>query len=428
MDVGTFIVICVVGVLIGITLAYFINMQEGFANRIDAYKNSGAYKTQLKLVTDLADVRAGKRTDYQDAIERSDMTPDATCLVNFYALGARFAGYLGPFKQGYFDTDNAIRSALKMGCRVLVLEIGTFDKSCDNYPRLVTRGAGKPGLNQSVLDVANDCNDEKNSNILDACTSIAQYAFGPSVPNPSDPVIVVLYVQPSDVCEATNGNKEACVTFCKRIAAGLAPLLPFSVKNVPGAAVYRQKNEQGLLMSPIENYQQKVLFFSNVNTDGFRGRTDVPTNLDLDYIVNLRLTYVQTELGATLMTNSNSDGGKWGILDAVDGWINTPDKDLPALQTNTNSRWTILLSNDPSTIVSKKDVTFLQQKVGVQCIPIQIWSKEYDYMFQKGYFDEHSFVPKPAPLRAPRQTTFIPAPANPELNANGGILKSPKTV
>jgi hypothetical protein len=125
------------------------------------------------------------------------------------------------------------------------------------------------------------------------------------------------------------------------------------------------------------------------------------------------------------MTNPNSGGGKWGILDAVDGWINTPDKDLPALQTNTNSRWTMLLANDPSTIVSKKDVNILQQKIGVQCIPIQIWSKEYDYMFQKGYFDEHSFVPKPAPLRAPRQTTFIPAKANPEMNANGGILKPP---
>lgn len=423
MDVGTFIVIGIMGVIIGIVLAYFINMQEGFANRIGAYKNSGAYRTQLKLVTDLADVRSNGRTDYQDAIQHSDMSHDATCLVNFYALGARFAGYLGPFQQGYFDTDNAIRSALKMGCRVLVLEIGTFDKSCDNYPRLVTRNAG--GLSQSVLDVANDCNDENNSNIVDACKSIANYAFSPSVPNSSDPIIVVLYIQQSDMCKPTSANKEACVTFYKRIAAALAPLLPFSVKNIPGAAVYRQQSESALLLSPIENYQQKVLFFSNANTEVFRGLTGVPTNLDLDYIVNLRLTYVQTPLGTTLMTSPNSGGGKWGILDAVDGWINTPDKDLPALQTNTNSRWTMLLSNDPSTIVSKKDVSFLQQKIGVQCIPIQIWSKEYDYMFQKGFFDEYSFVPKPAPLRAPRQTTFIPAPANPEMNANGGVLKGP---
>ena len=69
------------------------------------------YDGQLALVSGLADERYQGRANYQDAIDNSDMSPDEYCLANFYTIGCRFAGYLGPFQQGYFSPEAAVRAA-----------------------------------------------------------------------------------------------------------------------------------------------------------------------------------------------------------------------------------------------------------------------------------------------------------------------------
>jgi hypothetical protein len=67
----------------------------------------------------------------------------------------------------------------------------------------------------------------------------------------------------------------------------------------------------------------------------------------------------------------------------------------------------------------------IMNKIGVHCVPIQIWSTSYDYMFDKNHFGKYSFLPKPENLRSRIRPTNIPAPAAKQTDANGGKLRSP---
>lgn len=115
--------------------------------------------------------------------------------------------------------------------------------------------------------------------------------------------------------------------------------------------------------------------------------------------------------------------------------MSIPDENISDVQTKTNSTWTICMSNDPSAIVPKKSVDHLQPMVmpgpeasppiGVHCIPIQIWSKDYDYMFDKDRFGIHSFVPKPPPLRFTTPSIQVPGTTPKTQDAKQGKLASP---
>jgi hypothetical protein len=200
---------------------------------------------------------------------------------------------------------------------------------------------------------------------------------------------------------------------------------------------YRQKQESKLLTNPIETYSRKVLFFSNAQTEVFRSADPpVDTKLDLDYIVNLRLVAEQTALGCTLTAGKQkSSETSYGRLETVEDYMTIPDDDISDIQTKTNSTWTICMSNDPSTIVPKKSVDHLQPMVmpgpeapppiGVHCIPIQIWSKDYDYMFDKDRFGIHSFVPKPPPLRFTTPSIQVPGTTPKTQDSKQGKLAGP---
>jgi len=415
-----FLVLLLIGVAIT-TYVFSDSILEGFADNNTAKFNcgkDGSCNSQMKLVQNYADARGGSRSSVDQAIEEDGMEDQETCLVNFYTLGCRFAGYLGPFAQGYFAHE-AATSALKMGCRTFVFEIDYFNELCDTYPRLVVRNSAK--ISQSVINKATDCNSITNSNIFDTCTALAQTAFSGSI---TDPLIIVLYVlrDPPD-----NGKKDYDAvrrTYYTQIAQGLAPLLPFAVTTTIDGNFYRQMNESVLLKTDIRNFKKKVLFFSNASTEVFRkAPTPVPTDQDLDYIVNLRLTYTQTPLGVTLSTSPNSNGSIFGRLDSTEAYKEVPpDQIKSTADTISTGTWTICLSPEPNEIVPQETTELLQKKFGIHCIPIQIWAPEYDYMFTKDYYKIYSYRPKPPPLRVPMNKVIIAGNPNKAADANGGEL------
>jgi len=418
--VSYLLVLLIVVVSIAVVYRAFQFHVEGFDTLMQGYRSSSGYKTQVALVQELQEIRSNGRRDYNDMLQSSDIPVEEQCLVNFYSLGCRFTGYLGPFAKGCFDVDTAVLSALKMGCRTLVLEIDYYDKICSSnpYPRLVVRDKNSANILDPNSET-NPCQNAENSNIFDTCTSIARYAFSNSVPNPVDPLIIVLYI-----LRIPSEDVKIKTTYYSNIAQSLQPLLNKAVNILAAGGNYsRQAQESALLANPISTYAGQVLFFCNADTSDFRTQPDIPTNLDLDYIVNLRLCYNMNQLGMTKNMTTNSGGTKFGLLEPVGGYTQIPDTDVSPIQSATKSTWTLCLDMDPSQIVPQKSTDQLMKSIGVHCIPIQMWSKDYDYMFDKDHFGKWSFIPKPQPLRQTIPATSIPASAAPQTNANGGQLR-----
>jgi len=417
-------VLFLVLLLVGVAIATYIfsdSIIEGFFDNTAKFNcaQDSTCKSQMAIVSNLADARGGSRSNVEQAIQEARMEDQETCLANFYTLGCRFTGYLGPFAQGYFDPESATKSALKMGCRTFVFEIDYFNELCDTYPRLVVRNSAK--ISQSVLNKTTDCNSVTNSNILDTCTALAQNAFSGTQ---TDPVIIVLYVLRDPPDDGKQDYDTVRRTYYTQIALSLAPLLPNAVTSTSDGNFYRQMNESKLLKTDIRHFQRKFLFFSNASTEVFRtAPTPVASNLDLDYIVNLRLTYTQTQLGVTLSTSPNSNGSKFGILDSVEAYTVIPPEQIASTATTiSNGTWAICLTPTPNTIVPQNTMDLLQQKFGIHCIPIQIWTPDYDYMFTQNYFKIYSYQPKPPPLRVPMDSVIIAGSPNKASDANNGSL------
>jgi hypothetical protein len=192
-----------------------------------------------------------------------------------------------------------------------------------------------------------------------------------------------------------------------------------------GGNYSRQAQESALLTNPISTYSGQVLFFCNADTSIFRSQTGIPADQDLDYIINLRLTYTQSQFGITSNATTNSNGTKFGLLESVNGYMQIPNDKLASLQATTNATWTMCFDNDPSAIVPRESTDQITKKIGVHCVPIQVWSTDYDYMFDKEHFGQWSFYPKPEPLRYRIPKTAIPAAAAPQTDSKGGRLAAP---
>jgi len=404
---------------------------QGFTYNVQNYKNSPEYQKALKIVSELADVRAGPRQAMDKQV--ATVPENQNCFVNFEVLSCRFTGYLGPFENGFFDIQTATTNALRSGCRCLVLEIDYLD-DCDTlFPQLVVRDIqGKvqsrgSSLNQSCDSLPVDPNTSTiptRSTIFDVATVIANTAFSWNLANSLDPVIIVLYFLRTPPANMAGDNSQL-LDFYKGVAQGLKPLLKYSIDNIgPGGTFARQAQELTLLTNDIRDYKGHCLFFSNVDTSVFRG-TNTPTNLDLDYIVNLRLVYNQAQLGATTHTLGNPNAGKGGILDTVESYKNIDPQQIATTQKSTQLTWTMNLAADPSVIVPNTDASYLFTTIGTHCLPIQIWAPDYGYMFTDSLFKSYSYMAKPKGLRYTRPEPVTGTTQSPAANAKGGALQTP---
>lgn len=416
----------ILGLLVGYTFSIlFAKRLEGFEQNIQNYKSSPDYKKQLDLIVKRFDPISGKRRGYQDMLTASTDMPDVEqCLVNFQVLGCRFAGYLGPFKNGFFDAEQSTVYALKAGCRAFFFEIDYLESCVNNgaydyYPTLVVRDVqGK--IVSRMESTQPFCNSDEYSNIRQVAQTLRNTAFSSLVQNPNDPLIIVLYLLRLPPPEKT-GNKRL-LDYYSRIARNLQPLLDKTIDNiVTGGTFARQKQESALLINSIKDYESRVLFFCNSDTSAFRSATGYTQNVDLDYIVNLRLSYKQTQLGCT----SNQTGGSFGGIETVESFLTVPPTQVDNTCDELKLRWVGALSTDPSQPVSKTNFEALSDQFGVHCVPIQLFDPTNTFMFDNATFGTYSFIPKPKNLRYRKPPIAVPAQQTPAANANGGLLRSP---
>jgi hypothetical protein len=424
----------VAGVALGITFAKRYQQAEGFDG--SSCDGDAKCKPQLTLVTAIGDGLANGRRDVFDIISKTaNMPVEEQCLVNFYALGARFAGYLGPFNSGFYDYKDATLSALKMGCRVMILEIDYWDVpgTCGNYfPRIAVRDSASRNVGASAPtcdSLPASTTFPSTSSIMDVCTVLSQNAFSSAVPNQNDPLIVVLYLLRLPPANAP-GDNSAQLTYMSNIASCLAPLKEMILtRSADGGNFTKQQQPGTLLTNNITSYSRQVLVFCNQDTSAFRPPTTPAGTYtaanDLDSLVCLQLNYKLTQLGTT--SPSPTTGTPSAILDTADSYNQIPANQVSTIQTSTNCTWTMCFSQDPALPVPQTTTDSIMNKIGVHCVPINIWdaSGAYSYMFDKDHFKTHSFIPKPRALRCIKQPIVVPSPQVPQAKTYGGILPTP---
>jgi len=413
--------IAFIAFMVFISLLYVTIIKTDIQDSTSDYKLEAQYRNQVKLLSDKYEPLASKRRPVTELLNNNDMPTVQQCFVNFYSLGCRYTGYIGPMDEGYWDPDIAVQMAVKAGCRTFILEIDYLDE-CNGenikyFPRIVVRDVqGK--LRIKYNSNSPFCNSPTHSNIRDVCEKINFYAFADGCQNREDPVVIVLYFlrQPPG-----SYKSKTVLDYYSNVAKALSPFQNRLLKNeLEGGTYYRQSQEGRLLINNIKDYSGKVLIFSNANTTGFRETHVYLPNEDLDFLTNLRLMYAQTKLGVT----ENGSTAPFGILETAEDYMIIPTDREEEIAEATKLRWTICLSQDPSKSVTKEIYNKITSTFGVHCIPILLFdTKNNDFITDK--FNTYSFIPKPEPLRYIKPPVVIPAEPNPSTNANHGMLRSP---
>jgi hypothetical protein len=200
----------------------------------------------------------------------------------------------------------------------------------------------------------------------------------------------------------------------------IAPLSTYFLKNEATGTYYRQSNEMKLLQNKIGDYKNKVLVFSNADTTGFRDSATYEATEDLDHIINLRLTYKNTQLGITTNTSSTM-----GILDTVDTYMTIPDNRSSDTIRDVKNHWTICLSSNPLQSVPEETHKKITETYGVNCVPLILWdTPTNNYMFKNDpLFMTHSYTLKPESLRLQKPPIVQAGTPGPTTNANQGRLR-----
>lgn len=373
------------------------------------------------------------------AVFSEDKTPtDEQCLVNTYVLSTRLAGYLGKdqgvFDNGTFAEDDAVRLALTLGSRCLIIEIDYLDAEPLN----------------PVLLYKNSANGNKTSlntgSLQKVAQSIASRAFDPNTA-PSkvanDPVIVVLYFVrvPTDR-----------MTFMKNTATQLAPLSSILLGTTYMGDSRRQGLASQLFFYNTRLFTKQCILLCNVDTSGFRG-TNTPSSQDLDLMVHCRLFAKSSGLGATSVTGATTTTA--AIISQPSDWttLNSEDHDIvKAAVTDTKSKFTICMKpiEDPTNQISQANLTKFYTTYGVQSIPFSLFdsSAVTDKWLGKGkMFNTASWALKDSTTVVGTTTTikagfqnyegfanlrFIPPKPililaqNPKTNSGGGAVVAPK--
>jgi hypothetical protein len=385
---------------------------------------------QQKLISNAySGMASAKRSIVNDNAQLDKMK--FKCLNNFYALGCRYTGYIGPIEDGYFDPTASVQMAVNAGCRVFVLDIDYIDKQCEtgNYvPRIVVRDAkGRMMIQYNNQYQLNNPAGE----IRQVCDAINTYAFGSGCQNAEDPVIIVLYflrTPPGD------SRSNTVLRYYSAVAKSLEIFKNRLLSNEPTGGIFHRQRQEGILLrGSIKNYQGKVLIFSNAATSGFREtKLTFASNEDLDFLVNVRLSYSQTKLGST-----ENDLTSFGILQSADDYMVIPFTKKSEVIAQTRNKWTICLSSNPSLPVSKETFQSITKTYGVQCVPANLFDVQASaFLFTDEWFKVNGFKPKACEkctdpnsddcLCITPPVMVIAGPVNKQaVDANGGQLRVP---
>jgi len=403
-------------VLFLVVITATIMLYKQVTRNVDGFVN---LDSALAPVIALADKRSNGRRDVHDMIDYYTSTGSDShevlpksedSLVNFFSLGCRFAGYLGPYENGVINPDKAIEYAVKMGCRTFILEIGYIEECGNYFPRIMIRDVQKKKLQSA--EFSPNCLGPTTSNITQVSAALAKYAFTEAV---QDPIIVVLYILELPPINANDSKR--LETYYSHIADGLKPLATKRLDMLAEGGKFSNRQQESLLLTnSISNYSGSAIIMCNTNTSG-------PEAKVLDNLINLKLSQKQAQLGAT----SKSTTTAFGVLDTVQSYLSIPGDQISTVVEESKLTWTICLESNPKTITSASDYQKLTSNFGINCIPIQLWSSDSDYLFDtNGMFKKYSYVPKPKGLRYRKPPVVVAGTPSPALDAKGGALRAPQ--
>lgn len=411
----------IVLIAFAIYIFFYGRSTEPFENA--SFTDEKEYKQQLAMLSDTFWSKADGKRPVADSLSKINMKPEQQNFVNFYALGCRYPGYVGPMTDGYIDADVGVQTAVKAGCRVFVLDIDYLDdcngeEATSYFPRLVVRDIqGKLIIKASGNQPM--CNTDLSSNLREICEKINFYAFSDSCQQSTDPVVIVLYFQRQP---PGSYKSKTVLDYFSHVAKALQPFQDRMLTNeLDGGTFYRQKQENRLLINNIKDYKGKVLIFSNANTTGFREVQTYSTDEDLDYMTHLRLSYTQTKLGVT----DNDSGASFGILQTAEDFTVIPSDRTDEVMEHTKLRWTICLPKDPGASVSKEVYEQITKTFGVHCVPAVLFDPASAYLFEDSLFKTYGFLPKPEGIRYIKPPVVTPAKPNPSTDAKQGMLRAP---
>ena len=349
-------------------------------------------------------------------LQEQGLPSSQKALVNFAPLTVLNPGYIGPTDNGVYKEAEGVAMALKAGARCFVLPIDFHENS--SLPKPAFPNAGEPCL--LYRDVGGVIRSLNAGSILKVSEALANLAFNDIIPLKSDPLVLILYF-----VRTPQANTKEYLRYCSKVARELRPLQPYMLGQAPEGVYNRQARQDELLYTDLSNLERKVIIMCNLDTTLFRntksvGISAVPPQEDLDFLVNLRLfSPVEPPLGATEKASQNQFPR--GYIETLLYSINIPeDKRKETVETN-RIRWIVGLQSDMPT---QKDVSYVLEKIGVQCIPLPFYAlteadKPLLEIWKKGS------LAKPDALRFTRPEPIKPKEPSPKLNANKGQVSSP---
>jgi len=320
-------------------------------------------------------------------------------LINTSFTGCRLTGYLGPFKDGVFNADAGVMTALTTGARVFIIEIDMDD---NGDPSIVYRNASGyiRSMNSiKIKEIAKAFLDRAYSNLSSSIPS--------NVQETGLPLILVLYF--NKVPDIVKKPKDY-ITFLGKVSKDLQILQPHILALTAQGDFRRQGLDTQMFFMPTSIFKRKIIVLCNVDTTILRnasnyGVENLTPEKDLDLLVNARI-YNQ-ESGSSFGASSAVSGTTLpaAILAKPGYFINMPTENRSQSIDITKKVFTIVMDPDPEVAIKKPDLDSLLTDYGVHCVPFShfVSMKILDPYYGPGNIFENKCV-----ITKSQQLRFIP--------------------
>lgn len=333
----------------------------------------------------------------------ASLASDEKALINLNVLGAFNAGYLGPTVSGVFAEDDAVRIAMRAGCRAYFLPIDMLESSPS--PVLIVRSRSGDKISNNVGSIAA------------VCDAISRYAPA------TDPVIIVLYFKKMP---SANPYDTKSMKFMMDVAAGLAPLKNRHLGLTSEGDFRRQKMQDTLFLRPPSELEGKFIVLTNADTKGFREGVlpELPKGLspalDLDLWTHGRITTDGDESQKTAGPEAETD----------EYYNSIPDNKMPDFIARSKVNWMMNMPAVTSAVPTGFDK--MLDKLGLTCSFVNVFAEDSkavaDKIFSKEYFALSGFRLKPTELRYKKPAPVQLAAPNKQLDTKGGFIEIKNTM
>lgn len=357
----------------------------------------------------------------------SNIPTDQQILINTAVQSVRLSGYLGPYENGVFDEDKAIRLALASGSRCLVVEI---DRESDNptKPVLVYRDGW--GIKRSL----------NTGDLSKVAKSIAGRGFRadstgtpPGVAN--DPLIVVLYfVSAPDPARSPKDY----IRFLAAAAEALQPLRSLLVGQTPSGDFRRQQQESQLFFYPANTFKNRILMFTNADTSAFRQLKalgmdyEIKSGQDLDLMIHARLYSRESPSGLGISSAPTSTQSASAVITTDNYWLSMPPDRLADAQSQTKKAWTLVMPPTATEVANttlKDGLKKMFTTYGVHAVPFVLFDPPTvtdGFVGKDAPFMSSAWVAKPELIRFIPPKPIVTQKPIPQTNSGGGALVAPR--